>query len=111
MKAHGAKPENHDSAVVRGCYDYAFVPRTPGIGASTATMLALRFILSYKGSVLHALAEPMRDNIIAPFYRYLRYQRKVKFEFFCRVKKLELSSEAPIVDRVILAQQVLLRDR
>ncbi len=110
MKAHGAKPKNLDSAVVRGCYDYAFTPRTSGIGAGTATLLALRFILSYKGSVLHALAEPMGDNIIAPFYRYLRYQRKVKFEFFCRVKKLELSSEAPIVDRVILAQQVLLKN-
>ena len=106
MKAHGAKPENLDSAVVRGCYDYAFAPRTPGIGAGTATLLALRFILSYKGSILHALTEPMGDNIIAPFYRYLRYQRNVKFEFFCRVKKLELSSEAPIVDRVILGQQV-----
>ena len=77
-----------------------------GLAPATATLLALRFILSYKGSILHALTEPMGDNIIAPFYRYLRYQRNVKFEFFCRVKKLELSSEAPIVDRVILGQQV-----
>ena len=70
----------------------------------------LRFILTYKGSVLHALTAPMGDSIIAPFYQYLRDKRNVKFEFFCRVKKLELSPDAPVVDRVILAQQVLLKN-
>jgi uncharacterized protein with NAD-binding domain and iron-sulfur cluster len=110
MCANGAKRANLESAVVRGCYDYAFAARDPGIGAGTATLLALRFILTYKGSVLHALTAPMGDSIIAPLYQYLRYERNVKFEFFCRVKKLELSPEAPIVDRVIIAQQVLLKN-
>ncbi len=110
MCANGAKPANLDSAVVRGCYDYAFASRKPGIGAGTATLLLLRFILSYKGSVLHALSGPMGDNIIAPFYEYLHDEKNVKFEFFCRVKKLELSPNAPVVDRVILAQQVLVKN-
>ena len=110
MQDNGAKKENSDSAVVRGCYDYAFASRDRGIGAGTATLLALRFVLSYKGSVLYALTAPMGDNIIAPFYEYLRYRRNVKFEFFCRVKKLEMSADTPIVDRVILAQQVLVQN-
>ena len=59
MLAHGCKPENLQSAVVRGCYDYAFVPKGKGIGAGTATLLVLRFLLTYKGSVLHELTEPM----------------------------------------------------
>jgi uncharacterized protein with NAD-binding domain and iron-sulfur cluster len=107
MSNHGCDPVSLQSAVVRGCYDYAFVPEGKGIGAGTATLLGLRFVLAYKGSVLHALTEPMGDNIIAPFYRCLK-KRGVKFEFFCRVKKLELSTSEPAVDRVVLAQQVLL---
>ena len=91
MKAHGCSPESLQSAVVRGCYDYAFVPKDEGIGAGTATLLVLRFLLAYKGSVLHTLTEPMGDSIVAPFFEYLRDWRNVKFAFFCRVKKLELS--------------------
>ena len=75
------------------------------------TLLALQLVLSYKGSFLHALTAPMGDSIIAPFYAYLHDKRNVKFEFFCRVKKLELSPEAPVVDRVILAQQVELKNK
>ncbi len=111
MRGNGAKQSSLDSALVRGCYDYAFASRDPGIGAGTATLLALRFILTYKGSVLHALTAPMGDSIIAPFYAYLHDKRNVKFEFFCRVKKLELSPEAPVVDRVVMAQQVELKQR
>ena len=102
--------EHLESAVVRGCYDYAFASRTPGIGAGTATLLALRFILSYKGSVLHALTAPMGDNIIAPFYQYLRYERKVKFEFFCRVKKLRVVAGGADRRSSVLAHQVLLKN-
>ena len=109
MLAHGCKPENLQSAVVRGCYDYAFVPKGKGIGAGTATLLVLRFLLTYKGSVLHELTEPMGDSIIAPFFQHLQ-KRKVKFEFFCRVKKLELSKTKPVVERVVLAQQVFLKN-
>ena len=107
MGNHGCKPASLESAVIRGCYDYAFVPKDRGIAAGTATLLALRFVLGYKGSVLHALTEPMGDNIMAPFYKCLK-KRGVKFEFFCRVKKLELSTSEPLVDSVVMAQQVLL---
>ena len=107
---NGCDAKNLESAVVRGCYDYAFASRDPGIGAGTATLLLLRLVLTYKNSVFHALTEPMGDSIFAPFYQYLRYYRNVKFEFFCRVKKLELSPYEPLVDRVILAQQVVLDD-
>ena len=109
MCRHGCKPVNLQSAVVRGCYDYGFIPEGEGIGAGTATQLMLRFALTYKGSVLHALTEPMGDNIIAPFYLCLK-DRGVKFEFFCRVKALELAPSEMAVDRVVMAQQVKLND-
>ena len=40
MRGHGCRPESLNSAVVRGCYDYAFAAgghRKPGIGAGTAS--------------------------------------------------------------------------
>ena len=107
MLCNGCKPETLESAVVRGCYDYAFAPRKPGIGAGTATLLVLRFLLTYKGSVLHALREPMGDNLIAPLFEYLR-DWGVSFEFFCRVKELQLSQTEPVVESIVLAQQVQL---
>jgi uncharacterized protein with NAD-binding domain and iron-sulfur cluster len=45
MCKHGCKPVNLESAVVRGCYDYGFIPEGEGIGAGTATRLMLRFAL------------------------------------------------------------------
>jgi uncharacterized protein with NAD-binding domain and iron-sulfur cluster len=110
MRGHGCRPESLNSAVVRGCYDYAFAAgghRKPGIGAGTASLLFLRLLLTYKGSIMYALTEPMGDNLIAPLYEYL-CAREVRFEFFCRVKSLHLSPEAPVVDRVEMAQQVRL---
>ena len=111
MLGNGCNPASLESAVIRGCYDYAFTGgRKPGIGAGTASLLFLRLLLTYKGSIMYALSEPMGDSIIAPLYKYLRDHRGVRFEFFCRVKKLELSPYEPLVDRVILAQQVVLDD-
>jgi uncharacterized protein with NAD-binding domain and iron-sulfur cluster len=110
MGRNGCRPESLESAIVRGCYDYGFIggaSKKPGIGAGTGTLLMLRFILTYKGSVLHALTEPMGESIVAPLFQYLR-KWGVNFEFFCRVKKLELSETEPAVERVILAQQVRL---
>jgi hypothetical protein len=47
----------------------------------------------------------MGDSIIAPLFEYLR-DWGVNFEFFCRVKKLQLSQTEPVVERIVLAQQV-----
>lgn len=108
MYQNGCKKESLDSAIVRGCYDYAFAPRKPGIGAGTATILVLRFLLTYKGSVLHELAEPMGDFLFAPMYLYLKEQKNVKFEFFTRVDKLVLDSDG-FVGSVEIGQQVELK--
>lgn len=110
MAGNGCRPESLESAVVRGCYDYAFADgtsRKPGIGAGTATLLLLRFILTYKSSVLHALSEPMGDSVFAPLFKYLD-DWGVNFEFFCRVKELLLSATEPAVESIVLAQQVQL---
>ena len=56
---------------------------------------------------MYALTEPMGDSIIAPLYRHL-LKWGVKFEFFCRVKSVNLSPTEALVDKVVLAQQVRL---
>jgi uncharacterized protein with NAD-binding domain and iron-sulfur cluster len=108
MERNGCHPASLKSAIVRGCYDYIFSAgaRVPsGVGAGTGTYALLRFILTYKGAALYALREPMGDNVIAPLYKYLR-SRGVNFEFFSRIKSLNLSSERSAIDEIILAQQV-----
>ena len=87
MADNGCRPDSLNSAVVRGCYDYAFANggTESGIGAGTASLLFLRLLLTYKGSIMYALTEPMGDSIIAPLYEYFA-KWGVKFEFFCRVK-------------------------
>jgi uncharacterized protein with NAD-binding domain and iron-sulfur cluster len=110
MLSNDCSPESLDSAVVRGCYDYAFASgggANPGIGAGTASLLFLRLLLTYKGSIMYALTEPMGDSIIAPLYRHL-LKWGVKFEFFCRVKSVNLSPTEALVDKAVLAQQVRL---
>jgi uncharacterized protein with NAD-binding domain and iron-sulfur cluster len=110
MSDNGCKPDSLNSGVVRGCYDYAFAggdSRKPGIGAGTASLLFLRLLLTYKGSIMYALSQPMGDSIIAPLYQLLA-KWGVKFEFFCRVKQLCLSPNEPVVERIVLAQQVRL---
>ena len=105
MCQHGCSDESLKSAVVRGCYDYAFATRDKGIGAGTAVILILRFLMTYKGSVLHELTEPMGDFIFAPMYVYLRDVKNVKFEFFCRVKELTLAGDL-LVNSVLMEQQI-----
>jgi uncharacterized protein with NAD-binding domain and iron-sulfur cluster len=110
MADNGCRPDSLNSAVVRGCYDYAFANggnRNPGIGAGTASLLFLRLLLTYKGSIMYALTEPMGDSIIAPLYQHLA-KWGVKFEFFCRVKALCLSVNEPVIEKIVLAQQVRL---
>ena len=110
LRRSGCKPENLESAIVRGCYDYAFAggaAENPGIGAGTGTLLLLRLLLTYKGSIFYALSAPMGDSIFAPLFQYLRHWG-VKFEFFCRVTELRLSETEPLVDEIVLAQQVCL---
>jgi len=111
MRRHGAKDEDLDSAVVRGCYDYAFassVTRDPGIGAGTASLLFLRLLLTYRGSIMYALTEPMGDCIVMPFYQYLK-DWGVKFEFFSRLAELKLSKDGSAVEQIVLSQQAQLK--
>ena len=79
----------------------------PGIGAGTGTLLLLRLLLTYKGSIFYALSAPMGDSIFVPLFQYLRHSG-VKFEFFCRVTELRLSDTDRLVHEIVLAQQVCL---
>ena len=112
MHDHGCSAATLQSAIVRGCYDYVFARGAggePSAGAGTATLALLRFLLTFKGSVLYALKEPMGDCLMVPFYQVLK-KRGVSFEFFCKVTALHLADDAPLIDEIVFDRQVEFQD-
>ena len=111
MKHNFCKPENLESAIVRGCYDYVFgyIRGIRRVGAGVGTLALLRLLLSYKGSIFYTLQEPMGDFLFAPLYSYLR-ERGVKFKFFHRLDALHLSKDGSEIQEIVLGRQVKLRN-
>lgn len=106
------KPDSLKSAVVRGCYDYVFgyVRGIRSVGAGVGTLALLRLLLTYKGSIFYTLREPMGDFLFAPLYDYLR-DRGVKFRFFHRLDKLQLSGDGSEIEKIVLGRQVKLKNQ
>jgi uncharacterized protein with NAD-binding domain and iron-sulfur cluster len=109
MEHNGCRPKSLDSAIVRGCYDYVFgyIRGIREVGAGVGTIALLRLLLTYKGSIFYALQEPMGDFLFAPLYTYLR-DREVKFKFFHRLDKLQLSEDGSTIEKIVFARQVKL---
>src|SRR5262249_37818496 len=105
MKSNGCQPESIQSAPVRACYDYVFGydEGKRSVGAGTGTRALLRFLLTYKGSILYTLQSPMGDFLFLPLYQLLR-RRHVKFEFFHRVDKLCLSGDGQEITQINLTR-------
>ena len=95
MSGNGAsKPENLQSAVVRGCYDYGVHPGDRGIGRGHGDAADLRFVAVLQGlgpACAHRADGRQHHRSV------LRVPESadVKFEFFCRVKALEMSADMP----------------
>jgi uncharacterized protein with NAD-binding domain and iron-sulfur cluster len=111
MEHNGCKPESLESAIVRGCYDYVFgyIRGIREIGAGVGTLSLLRLLLTYKGSIFYTLREPMGDFLFAPLYSYLR-EWGVKFKFFHRLDKLQLSNDGRELEAIVFGRQVKLND-
>jgi uncharacterized protein with NAD-binding domain and iron-sulfur cluster len=104
LSSHGAHDVSVESAYISGMYDLGF--SLPGqVGAGTALNGILRLCWTYKGAVMWKMQAGMGDTIFAPLYLVLA-KRGVKFEFFQRVDKLELSDDKKRVATITIGQQV-----
>ncbi len=95
---HGASKESLDSGFMRGIYDLAFAyvegdPARPSLSAAAALRGAMRMFFTYRGALFWRMRAGMGDVVFAPLYELLR-RRGVRFEFFHRLRELELSPDA-----------------
>jgi uncharacterized protein with NAD-binding domain and iron-sulfur cluster len=112
---HGASPSlAQDSPLVKALYDTMF--QYPGgkignasYGAGTAAQVLLRMLATSRGSVAWELQAGSGEVVIAPLFDVLR-QRDVQFQFFCKLKAIQLSSDRSSVDSLQFDRQVRLKD-
>ena len=97
------------SPYLRALYDLPFAYEDgdldkPALGAGTAIRILLRIVLTYKEACFFEMQAGMGEVVIAPLYEVLLAQG-VKFEFFKKVRRLELSPTKRWVARVHLDRQ------
>lgn len=94
LRLHGACEATVSGATVRGFYSLAFAfvdgdPSRPSAAAGKAVRLLIRLLLGYRGAIFFKMRAGMGDVVFAPLFRLLE-RRGVAFEFFHRVRELEV---------------------
>ncbi|MBW2240346.1 MAG: FAD-dependent oxidoreductase [Deltaproteobacteria bacterium] len=110
LERHGAHDFSVWSAPIRALYDlcFAYVDGDldqPNFSAGSSLHVVMRIAFEYKGHVVYEMNAGMGDVVIAPIYQALA-KRGVKFEYFRRVEKLELSADKKSIECVRIARQV-----
>jgi uncharacterized protein with NAD-binding domain and iron-sulfur cluster len=99
--SHGADEQIvRTSTVLRVVYDTLFQfsdgdTRLPSYAAGTALGCIARLTVTYKSAMMWDIQAGMGEAVIAPLYEVLK-ARDVKFRFFHKVTKLELSDDRKI---------------
>lgn len=98
-----------ESSIVRALYDTAFQyvdgdQSKPSYAAGTAVGVLVRLIATYKGDMLWEIQSGIGEAVIAPLYELL-LAAGVRFRFFRKVTRLELSADGARIDRVHIARQ------
>ncbi len=106
IKKHGATDVTARCGPIEAAYALAFGEKTE-LGAGTAMHGILLLLLGYKGSIFWEMQAGMGDTIFAPFYEVLR-RRGVRFHFFHRVDRLEMSADGKRVAKIHIGRQVAL---
>jgi uncharacterized protein with NAD-binding domain and iron-sulfur cluster len=112
LKDHGC--HFPDSSVVRSGYDACFAyiggdQNQPSMSAAVGLHGALRLWFTYKGTIYWPMQAGMAEVIFAPLYRVLS-KRGVKFRFFHRVKRLNLSADKQSIQSIEIDIQATLKD-
>lgn len=113
LRHHGAQQSSVDSVILRSGYDYVFGyvdgdPTRPAQAAGTTLRAFLRLMFTYKGALFWEMQAGMGDVVFAPLYQVLK-ARGVKFRFFHRIDRLELSSDRTRIERIHIGRQVDLK--
>ncbi|MFP2926573.1 NAD(P)-binding protein [Pyxidicoccus sp. 3LG] len=108
LRKHGASEMTVSSGLIRAFYHLAFCDGA-GAGAGLAVLGMLRMFTCYRGAVFYKMRAGMGETVFAPLYEVLR-RRGVRFEFFHRVQRLELSDDQRSVERVVIGRQATPRD-
>ncbi|WP_163998020.1 FAD-dependent oxidoreductase [Pyxidicoccus caerfyrddinensis] len=103
LRKHGASEMTVSSGLIRAFYHFAFCDGD-GSGAGLAVLGMLRMFTCYRGAVFYKMRAGMGETVFAPLYEVLR-RRGVRFEFFHRVRRLELSVDQRRVERVVVDRQ------
>ena len=104
---HGAARMSVHSAPIEALYALAFGEKTE-LGAGTAVHGMLRLMLGYKGAIFWEMQAGMGDTMFAPFHEVLR-RRGVRFHFFHRVDRLEMSADGKRVGAIHIGRQIATR--
>lgn len=121
LRINGASETTVNSPLVRSSYDLAMAyeggdyqkaRHAAGVGLRGS----LRFLFTYRGSIVWKMRAGMGDVVFAPFYEVLK-RRGVSFQFFHRLEAVKLAqpsdlapSERPYVRELRFAVQAEVRD-
>jgi uncharacterized protein with NAD-binding domain and iron-sulfur cluster len=95
IKLNGATESTINSPLVRASYDLAMAYeggdyKRARHAAGVALRGSLRFLFTYRGSIVWKMRAGMGDVVFAPFYEILR-RRGVSFRFFHRLETVRLA--------------------
>ena len=108
-----ARDSTYGSPIVQALYNSMLQycdgdRRRPSYGAGTAAQAVVRLYGTYRDSFAFEMQSGMGEVVVMPIYRVLQ-QRGVKFEFFRKLRCLELDPQAGSVARIVFDRQVNLR--
>lgn len=103
LRQHGAAETTLSSGLVRAFHHLAFCDGD-GAGAGLALLGMIRMFTCYRGAVFYKMRAGMGETVFAPLYEVLR-RRGVCFEFFHRVRGLELSADQQCLERIVIGRQ------
>ena len=109
------RPETLSSPFVTGLYDLVFAYESgerdrPRFAAGLGLFLAGRLFFEFRGSIFRKMRAGMGDVVFAPLYQALS-ERGVRFEFFHRLDRVELTTEGSNVRALRFGRQAeLVRD-
>ena len=110
LSANGAQRDSvYGSSIVHSLYDTTMQyrdgdPRRPSFGAGTAAQVSIRLFGSYKQAFLYESAAGLGEVVVTPLYRVL-VGRNVKFTFFHKLARLELTPKRDRVAKIFLDRQ------
>ena len=76
----------------------------PSYGAGTAAQVVMRMLGGYKGDAVWKANAGLGEALIAPLYEMLR-ARGVRFAFFHKLEKIELTPDREAIARLVFARQ------